>query len=144
MPGGSAAATTVDWPLVLKVREAVSKELERLRTENRIGSGLAAEVDLYCEDAVRERLDALGEELRFVFITSEAKARGLEERPDDAVEIEDFAAGRLFVAVRPSEHAKCTRCWHRRPDVGSNPGHPEICGRCVVNVDGDGEQRRFA
>jgi isoleucyl-tRNA synthetase len=144
IPGGSHAAAAVDWPLLLKVREAVSRELERLRNENRIGSGLAAEVDLYCEDAVTARLSDLGDELRFVFITSEARAHGLEERPAEAAEIEDFAAGRLFVAVRPSDHAKCTRCWHRRPEVGSDPEHPEICDRCVVNVDGDGEERRFA
>ncbi len=144
VPGASRAAADVDWALLLKVREAVSRELERLRNENQIGSGLAADVDLYCDDAVRARLNELGEELRFVFITSEARAHPLRERPDDAVEIEDFSAGSLFVVARPSQNDKCTRCWHRRPDVGGDPAHPEICGRCVVNVDGDGEERRFA
>ena len=144
IPGGGRAAADVDWPLMLKVREAVSRELERLRNENRIGSGLAADVDLYCEDAVLARLNELGEELRFVFITSEARAHPLSERPDDAVEIEEFSAGSLFVVARPSQSDKCTRCWHRRPDIGGDPAHPEICGRCVVNVDGDGEERRFA
>jgi isoleucyl-tRNA synthetase len=129
---------------MLKVREAVSRELERLRNENQIGSGLAADVDLYCEDAVLARLNELGDELRFVFITSEARAHPLSERPDDAVEIEEFSAGSLFVVARPSQHDKCTRCWHRRPDIGGDPAHPEICGRCVVNVDGGGEERRFA
>ncbi len=144
IPGGARPAEAIDWPLLLKVREAVTKELERLRNEDKIGSGLAAEVSLYTEPAVLERLNVLGDELRFVFITSEATAHCLDERPADAVEIDGFAAGRLFVQVRPSTNEKCVRCWHRRPDVGEDAEHPEICGRCVDNVTGAGEQRRFA
>jgi isoleucyl-tRNA synthetase len=144
IPGGARLAEAVDWQLLLKVREAVTRELERLRTEDKIGSGLAAEVSLYSDTAVLERLNVLGDELRFVFITSEATAHPLDERPEDAVEMEGFAAGRLFVEVRPSHNAKCVRCWHRRSDIGDDPGHPEICGRCVDNVTGTGEKRRFA
>jgi isoleucyl-tRNA synthetase len=144
IPGGARPAEAIDWPLLLKVREAVTKELERLRNEDKIGSGLAAEVALYTEPAVLERLNVLGDELRFVFITSEATTHCLDERPADAVEIDGFAAGRLFVEVRPSSNAKCVRCWHQRPDVGADAEHPEICGRCVGNVTGAGEQRRFA
>ncbi|UCC15186.1 MAG: isoleucine--tRNA ligase, partial [Gammaproteobacteria bacterium] len=103
-----------------------------------------AEVSLYSDTAVLERLNVLGDELRFVFITSEATAHPLDERPVDAVEIEGFATGRLFVEVRPSHNAKCVRCWHRRRDIGDDPEHPEICGRCVDNVTGTGEKRRFA
>jgi len=144
IPGGAKPAVSVDWGLLLKVRDAVSRELERLRNENRIGSGLAADVAIYCDDKIRERLQVLGEELRFVFITSEATVHPLDQRPSDAVEIEGFTAGHLFVAARPSENAKCIRCWHRRPDVGSDEKHPEICGRCIENIEGAGEERRFA
>jgi len=144
IPGGVRPATEVDWGVLLKVREAVSRELEKLRKENHIGSGLAAEVAIYCDDKIRERLEVVGEELRFVLITSEATVHPLKERPDDAVEIEGFPAGTLYVTAGPSGHPKCIRCWHRRDDVGRNPDHPEICGRCVINVEGPGEERRFA
>jgi len=144
IPGGAKPAVAVDWSLLLDVRDAVSRQLEKLRTENRIGSGLAADVAIFCDDKIRQKLQVLGEELRFVFITSEATVHSLEERPDDAVEIEGFAAGKLYVAARPSEAAKCIRCWHRRNDVGSDEKHPEICGRCISSVEGPGEVRRYA
>ncbi|MGD8921450.1 MAG: class I tRNA ligase family protein, partial [Gammaproteobacteria bacterium] len=144
IPGGAQPETAVDWGVLLKVREAVSRELEKLRRENRIGSGLAAEVRIYCDDTIREKLAAVDDELRFVLITSEAQVYPREERPEDAVEIEGFPAGALYVAAGPCEHPKCVRCWHRRPDVGRDEKHPEICGRCVSNVEGPGEERRFA
>jgi isoleucyl-tRNA synthetase len=133
-----------DWPLLLKIREDVSRELERLRKDNRIGSGLDAAVDLYCSPAVAERLAVLGDELRFMFITSEARVHPLDDRPGDAVELEGVGAGQLYATVAPFEAQKCVRCWHRRPEVGTDPGHPELCGRCVVNVSGSGETRRWA
>ena len=93
IPGGAQPETAVDWGVLLKVREAVSRELEKLRRENRIGSGLAAEVRIYCDDTIREKLAAVDDELRFVLITSEAEVYPREERPEDAVEIEGFPAG---------------------------------------------------
>ncbi|MGB5211747.1 MAG: isoleucine--tRNA ligase [Gammaproteobacteria bacterium] len=144
IPGASAPAPAVDWPLLLKLREEVSRELERLRNENVIGSALDAEVTIYCEQEIHQRLAALGEELRFVFITSEASVAALPERPDNARAIEGFGEDTLFVTVARSEHQKCARCWHRRRDVATHDTHPDLCGRCVVNVDGPGERRRFA
>jgi len=144
IPGGARPATAVDWGMLLKVREAVSRELEKLRKDNRIGSGLAAEVAIYCDEDIRQRLEAIEDELRFVLITSEATVHPLEYRPEAAVEIEGFPAGALYVLAGPSEHAKCVRCWHRRPEIGSNEQHPEICDRCISNVEGPGEERRFA
>jgi isoleucyl-tRNA synthetase len=144
IPGARGPAQAVDWPLILKVREAVSRELERLRNEDVIGSALDAEVALFCEDSILDRLQPLGEELRFVFITSEARVSGLDAHPADAVEVEGLGAGRLFIGVTRSGYEKCARCWHRRADVGADPAHPEICGRCVDNIAGPGEQRRFA
>ncbi len=133
-----------DWPLILRIREDVSRELERLRKDNRIGSGLDAVVDLYCSEAVGERLHVLGDELRFLFITSEARVHPLDGRPDDAVELEGVGAGQLYVTVAPFDAEKCVRCWHRRPDVGTDDRHPELCARCVENVSGEGESRRWA
>ena len=143
IPAGGPAEGP-DWPLLLKVREAVSRELERLRKDNRIGSGLDAVVDLYCAPAVADRLAVLGDELRFLFITSEARVHDAGERPDDAVALEGVGAGAMFARVAPFEAEKCVRCWHRRPDVGEHPAHPELCGRCVGNVEGGGEVRRWA
>jgi isoleucyl-tRNA synthetase len=144
IPGAAGPAQAIDWPLILKVREAVSRELERLRNDDVIGSALDAEVALFCEASILERLRPLGDELRFVFITSEATVGGLDARPPGAVEVEGFGAGKLYVAVTRSEFDKCARCWHRRADVGADAAHPEICGRCIGNIEGPGEQRQFA
>jgi len=128
------------WAGVIGARVAVAKQLEQLRKAGAIGSSLDAEIDLYCDGPLNESLGRLGDELRFSFITSYARVHPLAEKPEAAVETD--VAG-LFVVARASAHAKCTRCWHHREDVGANADHPELCGRCVENVVGDGELRRF-
>jgi isoleucyl-tRNA synthetase len=129
------------WQQVLSVRIAVSKHLEQARKDGLIGSSLDAELDLYCEPELADPLNRLGEELRFALITSAARVHPLEGRSPGAraTEMEGLA-----VNVRRSGHAKCVRCWHHRADVGSDPQHPQLCGRCVGNVAGEGETRRFA
>jgi isoleucyl-tRNA synthetase len=124
---------------MLRVREAVSKELEKLRVAGGIGASLEAEVDLYCEERWSQDLKRLGDELRFLFIVSEARVYPVLDRPDVAMPASGVEG--IWIAVQPSAYAKCERCWHRREDVGRVTGHPTICGRCVQNVDGSGEQR---
>jgi isoleucyl-tRNA synthetase len=121
------------------VRETVGPRLEALRRDKAIGSSLAAEVTLAADGAVREDLEAVGDELRFLLLTSEARL-GPVESVDEAARIDD---GNVQVSVTPSREPKCSRCWHHRADVGCDPDHPEICRRCVENVDGTGESRRW-
>ena len=144
MAGAGSDTELLDaWDPVLDVRVAVSKELEKLRVGGAIGASLDAEVDLYCDDTLRRRLGALGDELRFVLITSYARLHAAGNRPVDAVGA--AAADEPFwIKVCASSHPKCVRCWHHRADVGSVDAHPELCGRCVENVAGPGEERRFA
>ena len=129
------------WNFVLLVREAVSKELEVLRIRNEIGSSLDAEVELYCSPDVFDRLSLLEDELRFVFITSYATV--LPESQEHADKLPTEIEG-LELRLKPSDKSKCVRCWHHRADVGINADHPELCGRCVENVDGEGETRLYA
>jgi isoleucyl-tRNA synthetase len=131
------------WQEVLAVRDAVKKELEKLRVAGDIGSSLDAEVDLYCDADLLDRLSRLEDEMRFVLITSYARLHPLEEQVSEAINVTVDGA-RLGIRVTPSPHGKCVRCWHHREDVGANADHPELCGRCVENVDGSGEQRRYA
>ena len=106
-----------------------------------IAESLDAEVELYCDDEFLPTMQQLGGELRFALITSEATVAPMADVSPQAMDTE---LNGLKVAAWASEHAKCPRCWHHREDVGADPGHPELCGRCVKNVDGDGEKRRFA
>jgi isoleucyl-tRNA synthetase len=129
------------WARVIDVRDAVSRELERLRVAGSIGSSLDAEVDLYCEGPLAEALARLQDELRFVLITSYARVHPLAHRPGHAVATDDPG---LWLVATPSAHAKCVRCWHHRDDVGSSAEYPDLCGRCVQNVAGGGEIRRYA
>ena len=132
------------WQQLLQVRAAVSKQLETLRKDKAIGSSLDAEVTLFGDAALLNTLQQLGDELRFVLITSEAAVKPLAEATDDAAEADGDLQGRLKISARASDYEKCIRCWHHRADVGSHAGHPQLCGRCVENVAGDGEQRRLA
>jgi len=129
------------WERVFAVRAAVGKQLEALRGSRTIGSSLDAEVDLYCDQALYEALSKLEDELRFVLITSYARLQPASGKPEQAAATDVEG---LSVEVRASQHPKCSRCWHHREDVGQNPEHPELCGRCVENVAGAGETRRFA
>jgi isoleucyl-tRNA synthetase len=129
------------WSTLLALKEAVAPQLEAARKDGQIGSSLDAELDLYCAPALLEQVQRLEDELRFVLITSAARCHALDTAPDDAqaTELEG-----LSVRVSKSAHAKCERCWHRRDDVGVDPAHPDLCGRCVSNAFGEGETRRFA
>ncbi|MCS5565186.1 MAG: isoleucine--tRNA ligase [Methylococcales bacterium] len=129
------------WNRVIQVRECIGKELEQLREQGKIGSSLDAEVELYCDSDHLSVLGQLEEELRFVLITSVVRVCSDEDCPQDARETELKG---LRIRVSPSGHEKCVRCWHYRPDVGENQEHLELCGRCVTNVAGSGETRRFA
>ncbi|HUA22784.1 MAG TPA: class I tRNA ligase family protein, partial [Steroidobacteraceae bacterium] len=138
------AAGDIEWPALLQLRSDVTRELEKLRDAGSIGAPLDAEVDVYCAPDEYARFNALGDELRFFFITSHARVHRLEGAPPaDAAPAANTGRSGVWIAVKPTSDPKCVRCWQRRPDVGSNPKHPEICGRCVTNVDGPGEVRRF-
>ncbi|APX94550.1 isoleucine--tRNA ligase [Halomonas sp. 1513] len=129
------------WEQVLEVKQAVNKCLEDARNAKQIKSGLAAEVTLYVDDGLHQTLATLGDELRFVLLTSDVHLAPLADgSAAEATELDT-----LKVAVAASEHHKCDRCWHHRPDVGQHAEHPELCGRCISNLpDGPGETRRYA
>ncbi|SMF43334.1 Isoleucyl-tRNA synthetase [Alteromonadaceae bacterium Bs31] len=135
------ALSNAYWQSVAKVKTAVNKVLENKRSDGAIGSSLAAEVTLYCSDALQKQLSQLKDELRFVLICSSVKIEPLSHAPEgaDKAEVEG-----LVVLVEKSAHKKCSRCWHFREDVGSHAEHEELCGRCVINIDGEGESREFA
>ncbi|SES71873.1 isoleucine--tRNA ligase [Thalassotalea agarivorans] len=130
-----------DWQSLIQVRNEVNKVLELARKEKTVGKALEASVTLYVSDALAALVNKLGDELRFVLLTSEALVKPLSEAPQSAgtTELEGLA-----VAVAPASGKKCDRCWHVTTDVGSYEEHPLLCGRCVTNVDGEGEQREFA
>ncbi len=138
------SAAEIDWPALLALRTDVTRELEKLRDAGAIGAPLDAEVDIYCAAGEFNRLNVLGEELRFFFITSHARMHRIEhEPPAGAAPAANLARKGVWVAVKPTKDPKCVRCWQRRPEVGTHPVHPELCGRCVTNVEGPGEERRF-
>lgn len=129
------------WTEIQAVRGAVNKLLEDARKEKTIGGALQAEVTLFADDALAAKINKLEDELRFVLLTSAAKVKPLGEKTD-AAQATDIEG--LFVEVAAAEGEKCDRCWHHTPDVGTIEGHEKICGRCVSNVEGEGEVRKFA
>jgi isoleucyl-tRNA synthetase len=132
------------WQQVLETRSAVSKQLETLRIDNKIGSSLDAEVTVYCNGELHHHLNKLDNELRFVMITSEAQLGSPDEKQDSAIEARLADGSTFHIIAEASAHEKCVRCWHHRADVGKDPQHPGLCGRCVENVAGNGETRRYA
>jgi isoleucyl-tRNA synthetase len=144
IPATDGVVQTIDWPKVLEARAAVLRELERLRVAEQIGAPLDAEVTLYGTSEWMAALEPLGDELRFVLITSEARVADAGSRPAGAIATDGEGKSGLWLHVWRSESQKCARCWHRRPDVGTVSAHPELCGRCAVNLDGPGETRRYA
>ena len=136
-----ASTDTGFWSEMMTVRQQVNKALELAREQGALRGSLDAAVTLYAQPELAERLRSLGEELRFVLITSEATVADWDQAPDHAVEAEDIALRVVAVAATAE---KCERCWHRREDVGQHAAHPTLCGRCISNIEGPGEERHFA
>jgi len=126
------------WQQIMAVKTAVNKEIENQRNNKVVGGSLQAEVTLYAQGNLQEALNKLGDELRFVLITSKADILPFDQAPSEAVatELTD-----LKLVVKKSDNQKCERCWHYVADVGQHAEHPDLCGRCITNVYGDGEQR---
>jgi len=122
-------ALLAKWQRLREIRDLVNKEVENVRGTGAIGSSLQAEITIDAPAADHALLASLGDDLKFVTITSKAGLR---------------AADALAVVVTPSAATKCERCWHWRDDVGSDPAHPTICGRCTSNLFGAGESRTVA
>ena len=126
-----APLSAEDFDRLLALREEISRTLEPMRAAGEIGAALEAEISLRCGVADQNWLAPLAEELRFLFISGDVEV------------IADDAAKDIAVLATPSTKTKCVRCWHYRADVGSDPAHPELCGRCVTNVAGAGENREW-
>jgi len=129
LPQPQDEALVAKWERIVAVRALVQKELEAVRQGGAIGSSLQADVEIVAAGSDYDDLASLGDDLRFVLITSTASVRRGE--PFDIV-------------VTPSRNSKCERCWHWRADVGCDAAHPGLCGRCVANLFGAGEPRRYA
>jgi isoleucyl-tRNA synthetase len=127
-----AGALLEKWTLLRELRGEVTKALEDARVENRIGSSLQAEVEIRAAGARHDALASLGDDLKFVLITSAATLTRVERGEDEGV------------TVAASRYQKCERCWHYRADVGAQAEHPTLCGRCFSNLFGQGELRSAA
>jgi isoleucyl-tRNA synthetase len=120
------------WQAIRDIRAQAAKEIEVLRAAGQVGSSLQAELSFNVADSVFDALNSLGDDLRFVTITSSAKVYKVAANAEQKI------------LVSPSQYKKCDRCWHYREDVGAHAEHPTICGRCVSNVSSNGESRKYA
>jgi isoleucyl-tRNA synthetase len=136
-------AASIDWDALIALRQAVLRELEKLREAGTIGAPLEAEVDVYALPDHAGRYKAVGEELRFLTITSAARVHVVQAEPAAAVAAEAGSAviPGVWLKVRRTGGNKCVRCWHLTDDVGSDARHPELCRRCAGNIGDHPEQR---
>ena len=132
------------WQIIFEVRQAVLKALEEAREKGRIGSGLDAHAQIYCQTKTHQALSLIEDELRFVLITSAATLHSGAPIPAHAQTFDLSLNEKVGVIINRCEHKKCARCWHLRADVGACRQHPELCSRCIDNIDGRGEIRKYA
>ena len=130
---GTALESSVEsaWADLRAARDVINKKIEEQRAQGTVGSSLQAEVEIRASGPVYEAMRRLGDDLRFVLITS-------------AATVQQADGSEVSVAVKPSSHRKCERCWHYRADVGHDSQHPDLCGRCTSNLYGAGEPRTYA
>ncbi|MCY7353657.1 MAG: isoleucine--tRNA ligase [Lysobacter sp.] len=128
---GDAALSGQDFEHLLALRDQVSKVLEPMRANGEIGAALEAEITLRAGVADQNWLAPLVDELRFLLISGDVTLQA------------DDAANEIGIVATRTRKQKCIRCWHYRSDVGAHAGHPEICGRCVSNIESSGEDRRW-
>jgi isoleucyl-tRNA synthetase len=147
------------WAQIRAVRDVVNKHIESVRTEGALGASLQANITLWAEGGLLKTLEEIGPDLKFLLITSTAEVRPYaEEEVKNAkasgpthvgqhiseTSLGEGYMGRLWTLVKPSEAAKCERCWHYCDDVGHNDTHPTLCGRCISNLDLAEETRKVA
>ncbi len=140
-PAGAERISSIDWDSLIALKADVARELERLRATGSLGSSLEAEVTVFVPEALAPRFDMMRDELRFLLITGEARIATTASLPETAVKATQEG---VWIEVKPSTNPKCVRCYQLRGEVGSNPNHPDICTRCVLNIEGPGEERYFA
>lgn len=126
-----AALSAADFDRLLALRDEVSRTLEPMRAAGAIGAALDAEIQLRASVADQNWLAPFVDELRFLLITGDVEV------------LAEGSAADIAVLATPSAKAKCGRCWHHRADVGHHAAHPALCGRCIDNIDGAGEDRRW-
>jgi len=126
------AALITKWQRIREMRSDITKAIEHEREAGHVGSSLQAEIHIQASSSDAALLKSLGEDLKFITITSSAT---VEEKSD---------ISEIVVSVKSSAHQKCGRCWHYRDDVGHDPQHPDLCGRCTTNLFGSGEERQVA
>ncbi len=126
-----AQSLLAKWQRIREIRSDITKAIELEREAGKIGSSLQAELLIQVNATDFELLQSIAPDLRFVTITSQS-------------EIALSADGNTQITVKPSAYQKCARCWHHTADTGSHPNHPDLCGRCISNLDGAGELRQFA
>jgi len=139
------------WSELLAIRDTASRVLEEMRKNEKLGAALEAELTIHADPELIQRYAAMADELRFFFITSDVKLHAAskveplvgQDGESAQVNAADVDGKTAWVRAAVTLAPKCIRCWHRRDDVGSHPEHPEICGRCVGNVEGPGEDRRW-
>ena len=116
-----------EWKRIFEIKDAVNQSIEEMRNDNKLKGSLDSVVNIQATSNDFQILNKLGDELHFLFISSEAKVK----------------EGNTFkIKVTTSKNAKCVRCWHRDLSVGSIQEHPELCNRCIDNIENDGEQRK--
>jgi isoleucyl-tRNA synthetase len=130
------------WTDLLAIRDGASRVLEGMRKAEQIGAALEAKLVVHADAALAARYAEVADELRFFFITSDFTLAPLVPRTDEAMKVE-LEGSEAWVSASVSSAVKCVRCWHRRDDVGSHAEHPELCGRCISNIAGSGEDRRW-
>ena len=130
--------TDADWQALLSVKAAVNKQIEVARNAKTVGGNLSAKVELWAQPELQTVLNKLENELRFVLITSQVEVNAFADE-GEATDVEG-----LRVRVTAAEGEKCARCWHVLPDVNTHADHPGLCSRCIVNVSGAGEERKYA
>ena len=126
-----APLSAEEFDRLLELRERVAAVLEPMRASGEIGAALQAEITLRCGVAEQNRLAPLADELRFLLISGDVTIEPDEEATD------------IGISATKTGKAKCVRCWQYRDDIGSHAEHPEICGRCVSNIEGPGEDRQW-
>lgn len=138
-----------NWLELIELREKINVELEKTRNSGKIGSALQAELVFYARGDLFDLLNKLEGELRFLFITSDAKLEKYNDQDNNSDKNTDKNTDKIqitdncYLIIKVSEHEKCVRCWQHRESVGKSSEHSKLCDRCIENVSGSGESRLY-
>lgn len=129
------------WDQIIQIKHEINKFLEEEIKNKTINNSLEASIVLYVSPELLGKLEILGQEIKFIFLTSHVTVKLYNNAPKNVKKSANLRHLKVFIEKFNGE--KCPRCWHYFTPTKNHVKNSGICNRCILNTIGNGEKRIF-